>query len=387
MKSQFSRDFCKDGRAYLLGRDIYKRYSQADKIKKTIKENIRGYIFVDAAARITLDSRHADPERAIFSLPCNANEDRIVANLADLVYVSMQSYYDMADPKIYHYGIANTVMEGFDSSGLRRELELICKSIATRPDIASKVIENIEFEADKLPHMKEFMFSAVLREHLDIHIGYRILLYGEKMNPTSFFIPVSEGAMIIQQIYYNMEIVLHHNLVTYDEVADQGYLRLSDSLLLKEVGELLKRIKNKENVRKKLINNIKFSTVVTDDPVKRYGEIAGDYVYDTINQIDTPALIDASDRSKALYDTLSIRTARYVDDTVDFKKFTDFSVFINKASDPTSDSKESFDETQSTKQVAQTTSTTGQSTEQVTQTTKNIPEDSSIGDDMTVDEI
>ena len=46
MKSQFSRDFCRDGRAYLLGRDLYKRYTATDKIIKTIKENIRGYIFV-----------------------------------------------------------------------------------------------------------------------------------------------------------------------------------------------------------------------------------------------------------------------------------------------------------------------------------------------------
>ena len=70
MKSQFSRDLCREGRAYLLGKDIYKRYNTSDKIKKSIKENIRGYVFVDAAIRITLDSAHSDPERAVFSLPC-----------------------------------------------------------------------------------------------------------------------------------------------------------------------------------------------------------------------------------------------------------------------------------------------------------------------------
>ncbi len=389
MKSQFSRDFCRDGRAYLLGRDLYKRYTATDKIIKTIKENIRGYIFVDASVRITLDSNHSDPERAIFSLPCNADDSGIVGNLADMIYTNMQAYYGIADPRIKHYGIANTIMEGFDSSGLRRELELVCKRVATRPDIASKVIKNIEFEADKLPHTKEFMFSDVFKEHLDIHLGYRILLYGEKMNPTSFFIPVSGGAMIIQQIYYNMEILLHHNLVAYDEIAEQGYLRLSDSLLLKEVAALLKRIKNKENVRKKLINNIKFSTVVTDDPVKKYGEVAGDYVWDTVNQIDSPALIDASDRSKALYDTLAIRTARYVDDTIDFKKFADFSVFINKASDPTADNKEKRDnESQVVEKVA------ARPTEKVAAaqpTEEEKPADSeistSLDDDMTVDEI
>ena len=272
MKSQFSRDFCGDGRAYLLGKDLYKRYSSESKIRKLIKENIRGYIFIDAAARITLDSRHSDPERTIFGLPCSADDSGIVGNIADMIYTNMKSYYGIADPKIHHYGIANTIMEGFNSSGLRRELELVCDKIATRPDIASRILENIEFEADKLPHTKEFMFSNVVREHLDIHLGYRVVLYGSQINSSSFFIPVSGGAMIIQQIYYNMEILLHHNLVAYDEVAEQGYLRLSDSLLLKEMGALLRRMKNKENVRKKLVNNIKFSTVVTDDPVKRYGE-------------------------------------------------------------------------------------------------------------------
>ena len=70
----------------------------------------------------------------------------------------MQAYYGIADPRIKHYGIANTIMEGFDSSGLRRELELVCKRVATRPDIASKVIKNVEFEADKLPHTKNLCF-------------------------------------------------------------------------------------------------------------------------------------------------------------------------------------------------------------------------------------
>ena len=385
MKSQFSRDLCREGRAYLLGKDIYKRYTTSDKIKKSIKENIRGYVFVDAAIRITLDSAHSDPERAVFSLPCNADDSGIVGNLADMIYTNMKSYYGVADPRIYHYGIANTIMEGFDSSGLRRELELVCKRIATRPDIASKVLENVEFEADKLPHMKEFMFSSVLKEHLDIHAGYRILLYGAKMNPMSLFIPISGGAMIIQQVYYNMEILLHHNLVSYDDIAEQGYLRLSDSLLLKEIGALLRRVKNKENVRKKLVNNIKFSTVVTDDPVKRYGEVAGDYVYDTINQADSVALLDASDRSKALYDTLAIRTARYVDDTVDFKKFTDFSAFMKKATDAPVDSAEGISSEEKNQPVEAAPSSEAQATEQ---TAATDPEsDYSLDDDMTVDEI
>ena len=301
-----------------------------------------------------------------------------------MIYTNMQSYYGIADPRIYHYGVANTIMEGFDSSGLRRELELVCKRIATRPDIASKVLENVDFEADKLPHVKEFMFSNVLKEHLDIHAGYRILLYGSKMNPMSFFLPISGGAMIIQQIYYNMEILLHHNLVSYDDIAEQGYLRLSDSLILKEIGALLRRVKNKENIRKKLVNNIKFSTVVTNDPVKRYGEVSGDYVYDTLNQVDSAALIDASDRSKALYDTLAIRTARYVDDTVDFKKFTDFSAFINKATDAPADSAEGLG-SEGAEQPSEATQASKEA--KTTEKTDSKSDLSSVDDDMTVDEI
>ena len=182
-----------------------------------------------------------------------------------------------------------------------------------------------------------------------------------------------------------MEILLHHNLVSYDDIAEQGYLRLSDSLLLKEIGALLRRVKNKENVRKKLVNNIKFSTVVTDDPVKRYGEVAGDYVYDTINQADSVALLDASDRSKALYDTLAIRTARYVDDTIDFKKFTDFSAFMKKATDAPVDSAEGISSEEKNQPVEAAPSSEAQATEQ---TAATDPEsDYSLDDDMTVDEI
>ena len=137
---------------------------------------------------------------------------------------------------------------------------------------------------------------------------------------------------------------------------------------------------------------------MTDDPVKKYGEVAGDYVWDTVNQIDSPALIDASDRSKALYDTLAIRTARYVDDTIDFKKFADFSVFINKASDPTADNKEKRDnESQVVEKVAARRPiervAPAQPTEEIAAqpTEEEKPADSeistSLDDDMTVDEI
>ena len=33
MKSQFSRDLCREGRAYLLGKDIYKRYTTSEELE------------------------------------------------------------------------------------------------------------------------------------------------------------------------------------------------------------------------------------------------------------------------------------------------------------------------------------------------------------------
>ena len=319
MESEFNRQFCGDGRNYILGKDLYIRYVETAKIRKLIAENIREYIFIDAAVRVTVDAVDSESERLVISIPCNVDYSGIIANIADLIFNNIYGYYITADPKINHYGIANTIMEGFDSSTLRREIEVICKNLWGRADICGRFINGIQFEKDKLPHEKNFAFSDVMKERIDIHTGYRLLLYGPKMHNSTFFIPVIGSEMIIKQIYYNMEMILHHNFVTYDETADQTYLRLSAPLIMKELQALLRRAKNKENVRKKIVNNVKFATVITNDPVKRYGEIAGDYVYDTINQIDNKYLVDASDRSRALYDTLSIKTAVSVDETVNYK--------------------------------------------------------------------
>ena len=108
-------------------------------------------------------------------------------------------------------------------------------------------------------------------------------------------------------------------------------------------------------------------------------------------------MIDASDRSKVLYDTLALRTARYIDDTVDFKKFADFSTFINTASVPTEDSKEErireveeepeqqVESSQAEEPEQQVASSQAEEPEQQTSNTDAAAEDTI--DDMTVDEI
>ena len=309
MKSEFHRQFCGDGRSYLLGSNIYTRYVDTAKIKKLIKENVLEYILIDSAVRITIDSHDSEPERLVISVPLLADATGIIDNFVELIFTNITSYYSVGNPKINHYGISNTILEGFNSAALRRELELICQNIASRADIAGRAISKVRFEETKFVANKKFAFSSILQKRLDLHLGYRVTLYGERINSQSFFIPVTNDNGILQQIYNNIEIILQHNFVAYDDTADHGYLRLSNNLIMKEMHALLKRAKNKENVRKKIVHNIKYSTTLTNDSVKRYGELSGDYIYDTINQIDTEDLIVASDRSKALYDTFNFRIA------------------------------------------------------------------------------
>ena len=306
---EFHRDFCSVGRDYFLAKDIYTRYNEADKIKTLIKENICEYIVINSAVRITLDSDEIESDRVITAVPFVANVDSILNNIVELIYANIKSYYITADNKINHYGIANTIMEGFNSSGLRRELELVCHSISNRRDIGGRVISKVNFENINFIKPKDFLFSTTIQEKLDIQLGYRFTLYGERINSQNFFIPILMDNGVLQQIYTNLEIMLHQQFVTYDETTDQGYLKITDNLILKEILNLLRRAKNKENTRKKLIQGIKFATTLTNDPVKRYGELAGDIIYDTINQVDNVELMNASDRSRAMYDTYAFRSA------------------------------------------------------------------------------
>ena len=331
---EFHRQFCSGGRSYFLGKDIYTRYREIDKIKKLIKENIRQYILIDAAVRITLDTPDVEGERLIISTPFLADSDVIISNIVDLLYTNLQSYYISANNKLVHYGISNIVMEGFDSSALRRELELVCNSISRRQDIAGRALIKVNFENIQHIMRKKFLFSSALTDKLDIHLGYRIVLYGNNINSQNFFIPIMNDNGVLQQIYNNLETILHHNFVTYDENAQQGYLRLSNNLIMKEMVSLLRRAKDKENIRKKIIHGIKFSTVLTNDPLKRYGELAGDYVYDTINQVDNKSLMEASDRSRALYDTFNFRVAWDTERAANYKYidgYDDAMVFRNGA--------------------------------------------------------
>lgn len=380
MESEFNREFCGKGRTYLLGKDVYIKYAETARIKKLITENIREYIFIDASIRLTIDSDNSEAQRLTISLPCSVDSAGIIANLADLLYNKLYSYYISAEPKIHHFGFANTALEGFSSSTLRRELESVCKVLG-RSDVSGRLISGIQFEKDKTAHDKNFAFYNVLKKNLDAHIGYRILLYGPQMHNMTFFIPISSGAMIIKQVMYNIEMIMHHNFVTYDDVAEQGYLRLSESLILKELNTLLSRAKNKENVRKKIINNVKFATTITDDPIKRYGEMAGDYVYDTINQIDNNSLVDASDRSRALYDTLSIKTAKNVEETINYRQIENVGeIIVNRR-----ELRDSYEEVSAATPDSETATTT--KTKDYIEESEDFSNLSSLGDDMGLDEL
>lgn len=385
IESEFHRKFCRGGRDYFLGADIYTRYKEIDKIKNLIKANIRQYILIDAAVRITLDSPEVEGERLVISTPFLADAEALINNITDMLYTNLQAYYISANNKISHYGISNIIMEGFDSSALRRELELVCASASQRQDIAGRMITKVNFENLQYFAKKKFTMSGVTKEKIDIHMGYRIVLYGNNINSQNFFIPVMNDNGVLQQVYNNLESILQHNFVAYDEIAEQGYLRISNGLIMKELASLLRRAKNKENIRKKLIHGIKFSTVLTNDPLKRYGESAGDYVYDTINQIDNKALMEASDRSKALYDTFNIRVAWDTEKATNYKSIDGYEEVMMFRGGEKYVSPSVADRSEPEESVASTTASQKESTMSVDEDLDNT--DFSLGDDSSFEEI
>ena len=386
---EFHRDFCSIGRNYFLAKDIHIRYNEAEKIKKLIKENIREYILIDSAVRITLDSEEIEPERIITAVPFVANVDDILGNIVDLIYANLKSYYIAADNKIHHYGISNTIMEGFNSSGLRRELELICHSVSKRQDIGGRIISKVNFDNVNFIKPKDSLFSTTVQEKIDIQLGYRIILYGERINSQNFFLPILMDNGVLQQIYTNIEIMLQQYFVTYDDLADRGYLRLSDSLILKEMQALIQKAKNKENIRKKLIQGVKFATMLTNDPVKRYGEISGDTVYDTINKIDNGALMDASDRSKALYDTYAFRSAWETDQFSNHQFLEEFDdLIITRENKPIpSAGVKAMEATSSTKTTEQVISANTELSKSASVNSEEIDDSIDLDDDSSINEI
>jgi hypothetical protein len=158
--------------------------------------------------------------------------------------------------------------------------------------------------------MPAFDRDVYLREaiagKMDVHLGVRMYTHGEGINRVTIFLPIKEGKEAIDRVYYNIEHLIHQNLVSYDEIHDH-YLPVSEELVLRELEGVLVRARHKDNTRKKIINGLTMNTVLMEDPTMIHHISLADLYYDKFNRIDL--LDEASARSRDMYNSNLIRTS------------------------------------------------------------------------------
>ncbi|MBU2644305.1 hypothetical protein KKI24_06310 [bacterium] len=300
-ESIWQRSECGPGRAYMLGTEPYVKFDDQETIITAIKDILKKYINIKTAVRLTLDTQLSNPERAIIAIPFESDDDQLLTNFAQILYQSLMGYYISADPHTSHFGIANLLLEGKLNSLLKREIELLLNRLQNRPDMAGRLLNNVEL-INKVPVPKtgDVFLAETIRKGLDIHIGYRIFVTGSDINYTKIFLPIRGGQDIIDHIYYNLEQILHHNFVTYDETGDR-YLAINETLIFKDLEATLKRAKSKEMTRNKILNNLQFNTIATKEIVPELEMLAGDSLYDFLNHIQDTKLQNATEQSRELY--------------------------------------------------------------------------------------
>ncbi len=141
--------------------------------------------------------------------------------------------------------------------------------------------------------------------------------YGEGINRVTMFLPIKEGKEAIDRIYYNIEHIIHQNLVAYDETHDH-YLPVSEELVLRELEGVLRRSRQKGNTRKKIINGLTMNTVLMEDPTMIHHISLADLYYDKLNRIDL--LDEAAARSRDMINAELIRSAELAGEVTDVSK-------------------------------------------------------------------
>ena len=302
-ESIWQRSDCSPGRNYMLGTDPYVKFDDQETIIESIKESLRSFLHIKAAVRLTLDTELSNPERAIIAVPLQADDEQILSNFAQLLYQSVLGYYLSAEPRSSHFGIANVLLEGKLNSLYKREAEKLMGQLQERPDMAGRLLSHVEM-VNKVPVPKpgDLFLSETIKKGLDIHIGFRIFIAGSDINYTKIFLPIEGGQDIIDHVYYNLEQILHHNFVTYDETGER-YLSLSETLIFKDLEATLKRAKSKEITRNKILNNLQFSTIEKRKIAPDLEMLDGDSLLDLLNQIQDTKLQKATEQSRELYVT------------------------------------------------------------------------------------
>lgn len=299
-ESTWHRQNSTPSRDCMLAKDIYKKYDDASKIIPKIKEGIRGFLLVEPAVRLNIDSPKSNSEQAILSIPFESDQEMILDNFAGLIYKNLSGYYLSADPQSYYSDLSSNILDGKSSSLLHREMENILSHFHSRPDIAGQLLNDVKIiQQSEIPSPGKTYLSKVLKQGLDIHLGYRIVLLGEKVNGTRIFLPIEVETDTVDLIYFNIEKILNQNFVTYDETSSR-FIKVTENLIFKELESILKRVKEKQNTRKKILNNLQFE-IIFNELNEDQKLLAGDKFYDLLNKTQDKKVRLHSDQSAQLY--------------------------------------------------------------------------------------
>ncbi|MCH8842402.1 MAG: hypothetical protein IID61_05420 [SAR324 cluster bacterium] len=293
------------GRLYQQGRDLTIKFEDRDSVTASIAEQLKTFLHIESSVRLLLDSERVNAAQTVITVPFEGDNDTIFDNLATLIFDQIWGYYLSAEPKTTHYGLTHLMFEGNTTSLVRREAEKFLAIVNSRNDIAGRVLRNYRMACDIPAFNRDIYLKQVVRDSLDIHLGVRIFNRGEGVNRITVFVPITAGDAAIDRLYYNLEHIIHQNLVAYDEIHDH-YLPVSEELILREVEAVLLRARSKGNTRKKLVNGLKFHTVVMEDPALINHISLADLYYDKINRIDL--LEEAAQRSREMFASALIRS-------------------------------------------------------------------------------
>lgn len=301
------------GRLYQQSKDLYvnEKFDNTEEYVQNIAQSLRAFMQLETAVRFLLDGPHVNPAETTVSIPFEGDADTIYTNLATLIYFQLWGYYLAGDPKTTHHGLTNLVLDGEQTSLVRREAEKFLGLVTTRNELGGRMLRNYRMACDMPEKKRDVYLKESTHRFLDIHLGVRIYTFGEGVERKQVFLPIAAGAEAIDHIYYNLENIIHQNFIAYDEVHDH-YLPVTEELIAKEVEGVIDRAKHKENTRKKLINGLKVNTVLLEDPAMNNHISLADFYYDKLNRIDL--LNEASQRSRELFATGLIRSSEIVAD-------------------------------------------------------------------------
>ena len=295
------------GRLYQQPKDLIvnEKFDAAAEYIQTIAENLKGFLKLETSVRFLLDAPYVQPAVAVVSVPFEGEDHTIYTNMGTLIYQQLWGYYLAADPKSTHHGLTTLVLEGHENSMIRRETEKFMSLITSRNELGGRAMRNYRMACEMPPFNRDVYLKEATSKFMDIHLGVRMYTYGEGVERKTVFMPIEGGAEAIDRIYYNMEHIIHQNLVTYDEVHDH-YLPVSEELLGRELESLLNRATKKGNTRAKLINGLKLHTVMLEDAAMINHVSLADFYYDKLNRVDL--LEEAAQRSREMFSTALIRS-------------------------------------------------------------------------------